>query len=74
MDEQEMEKILYQLDERTKRVDESIDRIEAKAEENSSDIDNLEEKVSRNSTIIGGVTTAAGAVVIWVSDKITRFF
>jgi chromosome segregation ATPase len=74
MDEQEMEKILYQLDERTKRVDESIDRIEAKAEENSNDIDNLEEKVSRNSTVLGGITTAAGGVLIWVSDKVARFF
>jgi uncharacterized protein HemX len=73
MDEQEMEKILYQLDERTKRVDESIDRIEEKAQKNSKEIDKLQDKVSRNSTILGGIGTAATGVILWVSDKVSRF-
>jgi peptidoglycan hydrolase CwlO-like protein len=63
---------LGRIDERTRNIKENIEGINEKAEENRRDIDELESKVKRNTTIVGGFSAGGMAVVIWLSDKITR--
>lgn len=48
MDEQEIEEILYRLDERTKRVDENLDRIDRLARQNRKRMQELNLKVQSN--------------------------
>jgi hypothetical protein len=72
MDEDEMEEILYRLDERTKRVDDKLNRLDRETTKNSKDIDELQDVTRRNATVLGGVATAVSGVAIWFSDKLSR--
>lgn len=62
--------ILYRLDERTERIDNRIDELSDDVTKNKQDINSLQDKVRRNTTILGGIGSAATAVVLWVSDKV----
>lgn len=60
------------IEERTSALDSRIDKIQGQTMKNAEDIDDLQSTVSRNSTILGGVATGVSAVVLWLSDKLTR--
>lgn len=69
MEEDEMEEILYRLDERTKRVDDHLTRLERSVKENEKDLRELNQLTDRNSrdinygkAIIGGLVAAMTAI------------
>lgn len=49
MDEEEREEILIRLDERTKKVDDTIERLEQRTRENSEAIETNAEQIQANS-------------------------
>lgn len=71
MDQNEKE-VLARLDERTKRIDSKLDRAMKETQSNREDVDELQDKVRRNTTILTGVASGVTAVVLWLSDKVTR--
>lgn len=72
MNEPERDELLYRIDERTQAIDQKVTKINSRVSENEETIDGLQSKVKRNSTILGGIGTGVTAVLLWVSDKLTR--
>lgn len=46
MDDKERDEILYRLDERTKRVDDHLNRLDRRVESNANELDNHEERIT----------------------------
>ncbi len=61
------------IDERTRSMNSRMNTMEEDIKLNSNDIDKLEDTASRNSTILGGFLTGASALLLWISDKLTKF-
>lgn len=77
MDDQEMEEILYRLDERTKRVDEHLDRLDRQVRENRQTNQDHEERITDNEHTLGtmsrGLKGLAGAVMALFSGAGATF-
>lgn len=61
------------IDERTRNIERQLEEIQDNVDDNSEDIDEIQGKVKRNTTVITGATGGMSMVLIWVSDKLTRF-
>jgi chromosome segregation ATPase len=61
---------LQVVKERVESIDSRIDNNQEILQSHDEDIDDLQDSVRRNTTIIGGVTTAISAALIWGADKI----
>jgi len=73
-DEHEM---LHRIDERTKRVDNHIRRLEADVEKNREDVDNLQSVAQKNTSDIRigkAIIGAFGTILTGIAVKITGFF
>ena len=63
---------LGRIDERTRNIENHIENLSDSVDKNSKDIDEVQAKVKRNTTILSGVTAGSMAVLLWISDKVTR--
>lgn len=57
---------------RVEIIDERTENLDERVSDNTEEIDTLQSQVDRNTTILGGFGTGAAAVLLWVSDKLTR--
>ena len=60
------------INERTRNIENKMEKISENVSDNEADINDLEDDVKRNTTIVTGVTGGISMVLLWFSDKITR--
>jgi predicted nucleic acid-binding Zn-ribbon protein len=60
------------INERTRNIEDQLDKIADDVSENESDINDLEDATKRNTTILTGVTGGSSMILLWLSDKVTR--
>jgi hypothetical protein len=66
-------RFLGEMDERTKRIDEKVDRLVDTANANQQRIEENSRKIKRNTTVLGGYSAAVAGLMVWGADKIARF-
>ena len=58
--------------ERTRNIQESLDKISDDVDDNRQEIDKLQGKVKRNTTVINAVTVGLSGLVLWAADKVSK--
>jgi len=61
------------INERTRNIERHLESLSKEVSDNEEDINDLEGKVKRNTTIVTGATGGVSMILLWVSDKVTRF-
>lgn len=61
------------INERTRNIERQVDKLSDNISDNEDDINDLEDSVKRNTTIVTGFTGGVSMILLWLSDKVSRF-